>query len=85
MVDYLALNVLKLGLSAGIIGAITIFWLTINGIYGKSKAYKLFEDSMWGRYGYSKSWSGAFIGLILGFIYAAVMVGLTALIYNALI
>ena len=81
----MTLNALKLGLSAGIIGAITILWTTINAINGKSKVYKFFEDSMWKHYGYSKTWKGAIIGTILGFIYAAIIVGVTAIIYNSLI
>ena len=82
MAELIALDALKLGASAGIIGGITAFWTALNGAYGKSKAYKVLESSTWGSYGYTNSWKGAFIGLILGFIYAGVMVGITALIYN---
>lgn len=80
-----SLDSIKLAISAGIVGAIIIFWLTINGIYGKSNAYKIFESTIWKRYGYSKSWKGAFIGLVLGFIYAGLIVGVTAFIYNLII
>jgi len=79
------LDAIKLGISAGIVGAITIFWITLNGIYGKSKAYKIFESTIWKKYGYSKTWKGAFVGLILGFVYAGVIVGITAFIYNLII
>lgn len=75
-------NPLMLGVAAGIVGGLVVFFTTLGGIYGNSKAYKFFEQSVWKSYGYSKSWKGAFVGLILGFVYAGLIVGITAWIYN---
>ena len=79
------LEIIKLAISSGIVGGLIIFITTINGIYGNSKAYKIFESTIWKKYGYSKTWKGAFIGLMLGFIYAGLIVGVTAFIYNLLL
>ena len=78
------INSLKLGIAAGIVGAILTFFTTISGIYGRSNAHKILESTVWGSFGYKASWKGAFIGLILGFIYAFVLVLVFALFYNLL-
>ena len=59
--QYSKLNALKLGLTAGIIGAILTFITTICGICGNSKAAEAMASTMWGSLGYSVSWGGAFI------------------------
>jgi len=82
MAEYMAIDALKLGLAAGIVWSIITFWTTLNAIHGKSKAYKTLEATTWGKWGYTNTWKGAFIGLILGFIYAGLITGIVALVYN---
>ncbi len=79
------LNALKLGLAGGIIGAVVTFLSTIAGIYGLSQAADSMASTMWTNYGYSVTWGGAFIGLIIGFVYAFVLVWTVAMIYNRLL
>lgn len=83
--QYLKINSIKLGLAAGIIGAVLTFLTTITGIYGSSQAANFMALTFWGTFGYTVSWAGAFIGLVLGFIYAFVLVWIAAVIYNKLI
>ncbi len=82
---YFKLNTKILGLSAGIIGALTTFLTTLTGIYGSSKISEFMVSSLWGSLGYSTSWTGAFIGLIIGFVYAFVPVFVGSWVYNKLI
>jgi hypothetical protein len=79
------INALKLGLAGGVIGAIVTFLSTIVGIYGLSQAADSMANTMWANYGYSVTWGGAFIGLIIGFVYAFVLVWTVAMIYNWLL
>jgi hypothetical protein len=81
----LKLNSLKFGIAGGIIGAITVFLTTINGILGLSNAASFMTTTLWQNLGYSVTWPGAFIGLIIGFVYGFVPLWLGALIYNKLI
>jgi len=82
---YQKINALKLAFSAGIVSAIVLFLTTITAIYGKSNFAGIFTKSIWSSFGYSISWPGAFMGAILGFIYAFVIVKITFYIYNKLI
>jgi hypothetical protein len=82
---YAKLNPLKLGLTAGIIGAVLTFLTTINGIYGKSQIADFMKSSLWGNLGYNVTWAGSIIGLIIGFIYAFIIIYIAALIYNKLL
>ncbi len=79
------LNALKLGLAGGIVGAIVVFCSTLLGVYGFSQAADSMANTMWANYGYSVTWGGAFIGLIIGFAYAFVLVWVVAMIYNRLL
>jgi len=83
--QHLKIDALKLGLTAGIIGALITFLTTLCGIYGNSKAAETMVSTMWGSLGYSVSWLGAFIGLIIGFVYAFIIIWVAAIIYNKLI
>jgi hypothetical protein len=85
MAEYLMINPLMAGIAGGIIGAIMILWTTINGIRGKSKAYKILESTIWKSYGYRATWGGALLGTILGFIYGFLIWGIFSLIYNVLL
>ncbi|MBT3405435.1 hypothetical protein HN832_01210 [archaeon] len=85
MQKYQKLNPIKLGLTAGIIGAILTFLTTLNGIYGKSKISEFMVSSMWGTLGYNVSWGGAFLGTALGFIYAFIIIWIAGTIYNKLL
>ena len=78
------LNATKLGISAGIVGAIVVLLTTITGMLGYSEAYMFFANSVWKSFGYSATLTGAIIGAILGFVYAFAMVWLTIKIYNKL-
>ena len=83
--QYLKLNSIKLGLSAGIIVAVLTFLSTLTGVYGSSKTANVLTSTFWGSLGYNVSLGGAFIGLIIGFVYAFILIYLTAIIYNKLI
>ena len=83
--QHLKIDALKLGLTAGIIGALITFLTTICGMYGKSNAAETMASTMWGSLGYSVSWLGAFIGLIIGFIYAFIIIWIASIIYNKFI
>ena len=82
---YQKLNSTKLGLAAGIVGAVLTFLTTITGIYGKSQAANTMTSTFWGSLGYTVSWGGAFIGLVIGFIYAFILIWIIAVIYNKFI
>lgn len=83
--EKLKLDSLKLGTAAGIVGAIVTFITTIFGIYGRSGAADFMANTIWNSYGYTVTWAGAFLGLVIGFVYAFVLIWLTAKIYNKLI
>ncbi len=85
MVDYLSINALMAGISGGIIGAIIILLTTITGVLGYSNAAKWLEMSVWGKYGYRVSLSGAVWGACLGFIYGFLIWWVFSIIYNVLI
>jgi hypothetical protein len=85
MVEYFLIDLFAAGIAGGIIGAILIFWTTITGILGYSKAAKLLESTVWKKYGYSVSFFGAIWGAVLGFMYGFVVWVFFALIYNTLI
>ena len=85
MVEYSKINAAKLGLSAGIMGAILVFLTTISGILGYSQASNLLASSVWDSYGYSVTWTGAFIGAVIGFIYAFVLIWIPSIMYNKFI
>ncbi len=78
-------NPSKLGLAGGIIGAVVTFSSTIVGIYGLSQAANFMASTLWANYGYSVTWGGAFIGLIIGFVYGFIPVWIGAMIYNWLL
>lgn len=82
---YLTINPISAGITGGLIGLIGILWTTINGIMGKSNVAKWFEESVWGNYGYSVSWKGLFVGLVLGFVYGFVIWWFFGVVYNFLI
>ncbi len=79
------LNALKLGLAGGIVGAFVVFCSTLLGVYGFSQAADSMASTMWANYGYSVTWGGAFLGLIIGFAYAFVLVWAVAMVYNKLL
>jgi len=83
--QYLKLNSLKFGLTAGIVGAIVTFITTLTGIFGLSDAASFMASTVWGNLGYSVTWAGAFIGLVIGFVYGFVIMWISALIYNKLV
>ena len=85
MKKYLKINSTKFALSTGIMGAILIFLTTITGIYKHSEAATFFTSSIWSSFGYSVTWTGAFIGIILGFIYGFILMWIPITIYNKLI
>ena len=82
---YLKINPLKLGISGGIIGGLVAFLTTILGVLELSNTANFMAQTFWGVYGYSVTLPGAFIGLIIGFVYAFILLWLGALIYNKLI
>jgi len=85
MAKDLKLNATKFGLAFGIVGAIITFLTTITGIYGLSNAAETMASTFWSSLGYSVTWGGSIIGLILGFVYAFLIMWISALIYNKLI
>lgn len=77
------LNCKKLGLAGGIIWSFSMFICTILALYtGYSSEFLNLIATVY--LGFSISWTGAFIGLIYGFIDAFVGFYLLAYLYNKL-
>jgi len=77
------LNCKKLGLAGGILWALAMFICTILALYiGYSAEFLALMATIYP--GFTISWTGAFIGLIYGFIDAFVGFYLLAWLYNKL-
>ena len=77
------LNAKKLGVAAGLVWAFSMFICTVLSIYtGYSDSFLKVMASIYP--GYVISWSGAFLGLVYGFIDAFVGFFCLAWLYNKL-
>ena len=73
-------HILSFALSAGILWGSGVFFLAILGIYGVGDELTVYLADLY--LGLSTSWSGAFIGLIWGFVDAFIAGAIFAWLYN---